>query len=116
MKSFRQFQNDISKSNLNESVNISGNASVGTIIIGGTPHSSPIEEKYVADVVWQGNLYRMELVADGNRIPSRNELAEELQGEYPGAIVHNIYPISNHNSKVISAKRYQPEKLTWTNI
>lgn len=116
MKSFRQFQNDISKSNLNESVNISGNASVGTIIIGGAPHSSPIEEKYVADVVWQGNLYRMELVAEGDRVPSRNELAEDLQREYPGAIVHNIYPISNHNSKVISAKRYQPEKLTWTEI
>lgn len=117
MKSFKQFQNDLSKSNLTESVNISGNASVGTIIIGGSSQSSSsVEESYLADVVWQGNLYRLELVAEGNRIPSRNELAEQLQDEYPGAIVHNVYQINNNNSKVVSAKRYQPEKLTWTNI
>jgi hypothetical protein len=116
MKSFKKFQNDISKSNLIESVNISGNASVGTIIIGGSPQNSSIEEKYVADVMWQGNLYRMELVAEGDRIPSRNELAEQIQNEYPGAIVHNVYPITNQVSKIVSTKRYQPEKLTWTNI
>jgi hypothetical protein len=114
MKSFKQFQREISKTSLNESVNISGNASVETIIISGSSSSQPIEEKYVADIVWNGNLYRMELIAEEDRIPSRNELAEQLQGEYPGAIVHNVYPISNNNSKVLSVKRYQPEKLTWS--
>ena len=44
---------------------------------------------------------------------SKNELAEELQDEYPGAIVHNIYPSSNKFSKIKEVQRYQPEKLTW---
>ena len=42
-------------------------------------------------------------------MPSKNELAEQLQDEYPGAIVHNIYP-SSGPSKVKSAQRYRPEK------
>jgi hypothetical protein len=46
-------------------------------------------------------------------VMSKNELAEELQSEYPGAIVHNIYPSSNKFSKIKEVQRYQPEKLTW---
>jgi hypothetical protein len=45
---------------------------------------------------------------------SKNELAENLQGEYPGAIVHNIYPSTIQTSRIKNVQRYQPEKLTWT--
>jgi len=44
-----------------------------------------------------------------------NELAEELQSEYPGAIVHNIYPSQSQSSlRIKNSQRYQPERLTWT--
>ena len=64
-----------------------------------------------ADVVWEGKIYRMEI--EGS-VLSKNELAEQLQGEYPGAIVHNVYPSQVNTSKVKNVQRYQPERLTWT--
>jgi hypothetical protein len=46
---------------------------------------------------------------------SKNELAEQLQGEYPGAIVHNVYPSQSQSSlRIKNSQRYQPERLTWT--
>ena len=104
MKSFKQF--------MSESVNISGDFN-GTLIINGTEdQSEPVGESFFADIVWEGKLYRMEI--EGETI-SKNELAEALQGEYPGAIVHNIYPVSDLKSsiKIKNAQRYQPERLTW---
>ena len=73
--------------------------------------SEPVKESFLADVVWQGKIYRMEV--EGKMI-SKNELTEQLQGEYPGAIVHNIYPASNQSSlKIKKTQRYQPERLAW---
>ncbi len=69
------------------------------------------KESFVADVVWEGKIYRMEI--EGGMM-SKNELAEHLQGEYPGAIVHNVYPISQSSVTVKSAQRYRPESLTWS--
>ena len=68
------------------------------------------KESFLADVVWQGRLYRMEV--EGKMI-NKNELAEQLQGEYPGAIVHNIYPITENSLKIKNAERYRPERLSW---
>ena len=68
------------------------------------------QESFFADVVWEGKLYRLEV--EGKML-SKNELAEQIQGEYPGAIVHNIYPNSG-SSKVKSAQRYRPERLGWS--
>jgi hypothetical protein len=104
MKSFQQF--------MSESVNISGDFN-GTLIINGTEdQSTPVGESYCADIVWEGKIYRMEF--EGHMI-SKNDLTEALQNEYPGAIVHNIYPVSEQKSslKIKSTQRYQPEKLTW---
>ena len=44
----------------------------------------------------------------------KNALAEHLQGEYPGAIVHNIYPVSSNSLKIKTAQRYRPERLSWS--
>ncbi len=68
-------------------------------------------ESFLADVVWQGRLYRMELEG---KMMSKNELAEQIQGEYPGAIVHNIYPSTTNSLKVKNAERYRPERLSWS--
>ena len=68
-------------------------------------------ESFLADVVWQGKIYRMEV--EGKML-SKNELAEQLQKEYPGAIVHNIYPTESTSIKVKNAQRYRPESLTWS--
>jgi hypothetical protein len=100
MKSFKQF--------LSESVNISGDFN-GNLYIGGS-EPEVTKESFVADVIWEGKLYRMEV---GGSMMSKNELAEELQGEYPGAIVHNIYPSTIQTSRIKNVQRYQPEKLTW---
>ena len=41
--------------------------------------------------------------------------AEYLQGEYPGAIVQQIYvtETSNNSIKITGQKRYHPAKLDW---
>jgi len=100
MKSFKEF--------LSESVNISGDFN-GNLYINSS-ESEVTKESFVADIVWEGRLYRMEV--EGGMM-NKNELAEHLQGEYPGAIVHNIYPASQQTSKIKNVQRYQPERLSW---
>ena len=99
MKSFNQF--------LNESITINGDFN-GTLNVGSQPEQAA--ESFFADIVWEGKLYRLEV--EGS-MPSRTELAEQLQGEYPGAIVQNIYPGSGQ-SKIKSSQRYRPERLGWS--
>ena len=102
MKSFKEF--------LSESVNIAGDFNGNLYINGSDSQPEPVGESFFADVVWEGKLYRMEV--EGS-IMSKNELAEDLQSEYPGAIVHNIYPATNQISRIKNVQRYQPEKLSW---
>jgi predicted ribosome quality control (RQC) complex YloA/Tae2 family protein len=47
-------------------------------------------------------------------LPSKHELAEKLQSEYPGAMVHNIYPVEEKNFNIKNSQRYQPERLSWS--
>ena len=101
MKSFQQF--------LSESITINGDFN-GTLNVGGS-QPEEAKESYLADVVWEGKIYRLEI--EGS-ILSKNELAEQLQDEYPGAIVHNIYPISSNSLKIKTAHRYRPERLSWS--
>jgi len=100
MKSFQQF--------LSESITINGDFN-GTLNVGGS-QPEQAQESFFADVVWEGKMYRLEL--EGTML-SKNELAEQIQGEYPGAIVHNIYP-GNSPSIIKNSQRYQPERLTWS--
>ena len=102
MKSFQEF--------LTESITINGDFN-GTLNIGGSSQPEPAAESYVADVVWEGKIYRLEI--EGT-MPSKNELAENLQGEYPGAVVHNIYPVSKSSVNIKSSQRYRPERLSWS--
>jgi hypothetical protein len=103
MKSFKQF--------LSESVNIAGDFN-GNLYIGDSgSQQESVGKSFFADVVWEGKIYRMEI--EGS-IMSKNELAEELQSEYPGAIVHNIYPASQQVSRIKNVQRYQPERLSWS--
>ena len=102
MKSFQQF--------LSESITINGDFN-GTLNVGGSTQSEPATESYVADVVWEGKIYRLEI--EGS-MPSKNELAEQLQDEYPGAVVHNLYPSTTSSLKIKSSQRYRPERLGWS--
>ena len=101
MKSFQQF--------LSESINIAGDFNGNLYMNASQPETAT--ESFLADVVWQGRLYRMEVEG---KMMNKNELAEQLQREYPGAIVHNIYPISPDSIKIKNAQRYRPESLTWS--
>jgi len=102
MKSFQQF--------ISESVNIAGDFNGNLYMNSSQPEEA--KESFVADVVWEGKIYRLEVEG---KIMSKNELAEQLQGEYPGAIVHNIYPQQSQSSlRIKNSQRYQPERLTWT--
>jgi hypothetical protein len=101
MKSFEQF--------LSESITINGDFN-GTLNVGGSS-SEQASESYFADVVWEGKIYRMEI--EGS-MPSKNELAEQLQGEYPGAVVHQIYPSNSSSLNIKSSQRYRPERLGWS--
>ena len=103
MKSFKQF--------ISESVNISGDFN-GNLYINSQPEPQSVGEEYAADVLWNGSLYRLELTTESG-IPSKQSLGEQLQSEYPGAIVHQIYPITEKNSQIKNAKRYHPSKLEW---
>jgi len=100
MKSFEQF--------LTESITINGDFN-GTLNMG-APQQEQASESYFADVVWEGKIYRMEIEG---QMPSKTELAENLQGEYPGAVVHNIYPASQSPVNIKSSQRYRPERLGW---
>ena len=101
MKSFQQF--------LSESITINGDFN-GTLNVGGS-QSEQASESFFADVVWEGKMYRLEV--EGKML-SKNELAEQIQGEYPGAIVHNVYPSQENTSRIKNVQRYQPERLTWS--
>jgi hypothetical protein len=103
MKSFKQF--------LSESINISGDFNGNLYINGSDANSSQENESFTADVVWEGKIYRLEI---GGKMIDKTKLAEQLQGEYPGAIVHNIYPQTTSSIKVKNAQRYQPERLSWS--
>ena len=76
----------------------------------GSSQPEETQESFFADVVWEGKMYRLEVEG---KILSKNELAEQIQGEYPGAIVHNIYPSQANTSRIKNAQRYQPERLSW---
>jgi hypothetical protein len=103
MKSFNQF--------ISESINIAGNFNGNLYMNGSESQSEPVGESFIADIVWEGKMYRLEV--EGKML-NKNQLAEQLQGEYPGAIVHNIYPQANSSLKIKNSQRYQPERLTWT--
>ena len=104
MKSFKQF--------ISESVNISGDFNGNLYINSNQPEPQSVGEEYVADVFWNGSLYRMELTTK-NGVPSKQDLGEQLQNEYPGAIVHQIYPMMEKNINIKDTKRYHPSKLEW---
>ncbi len=101
MKSFQQF--------ISESINIAGDFNGNLYMNASQPETAT--ESFLADVVWQGRLYRMEVEG---KIMDKNQLAEQLQKEYPGAIVHNIYPAESTSIKVKNAERYRPERLSWS--
>jgi hypothetical protein len=105
MKSFNQF--------LSENVTINDDFNE-TSNIGKHDQSNQIGEEFIADLVWKGQFYRMEMVSK-NGIPSREQLAEHLQSEYPGVIVQQIYPIYEQNNPIYvkDYKRYHYAKLDW---
>lgn len=104
MKSFKEF--------LSESVNIQGDFNGNLYINSSELNQQQVGESYIADVIWQGSIYRMQLVSE-NGLPSKQSLAEQIQDEYPGAIVQNIYPAELKNSNITGVKRYHPSKLEW---
>jgi hypothetical protein len=104
MKSFKQF--------LSESITIGGDFNGNLYINSSESQQQEVGENYVADVMWNGSLYRMEMVTRTG-LPSKRELGEQLQSEYPGAVVHQIYPAEQKNYNITNAKRYHPSKLEW---
>jgi hypothetical protein len=103
MKSFNQF--------ISESINIAGNFNGNLYMNGSESQSESVGESFIADIVWEGKMYRLEV--EGSMM-NKNALAEQLQGEYPGAIVHNIYPQATSSLKIKNSQRYQPERLSWS--
>jgi len=100
MKNFKNF--------LSESITINGDFN-GTLNVDGS-RSEQQQESFSADIVWEGKIYRIEV--DGPMM-NKSELSEQLQNDYPGAIIHNIYPGSSQ-SKIKSVQRYRPERLSWS--
>lgn len=104
MKSFKEF--------ISESVNIAGDFTGNLYINSNDSQPQEVGENYVADVMWEGSLYRIEMITKTG-LPSKQDLGEQLQKDYPGAIVHNIYPVEEKNFNIKNAKRYHPSKLEW---
>ena len=109
----REFTRSSFERFVSEAVNISGDFN-GNLYINSQsePEQQQVGEDYVADILWQGSLYRMELTTE-NGVPSKRDLGEQLQGEYPGAVVQQIYPVQEKNFNIKNAKRYHPSKLEW---
>lgn len=107
MKTFKQF--------LSESITINGDFN-GTLNISDSQQEQTKEENsFYADLVWEGKIYRIQFMTNESTLPTPANLANHLQDEYPGGIVHNVYPVTekNKNYRVKSVQRYQPEALTW---
>jgi hypothetical protein len=104
MKSFKQF--------LSESISIAGDFNGNLYINNSEPQVQQVGEEYIADVMWNGNFYRLELVTKTG-IPSTRDLGEQLQSNYPGAVVHQIYPVTEKNLNIKNTQRYHPSKLEW---
>ena len=108
MKTLKQF--------LSESVTIHGDFN-GTLNVGNDPVRQEVEEQnqYFADLLWMGSIYRLKIQKkESLRLPTNQELAEQLQGEYPGVIVQRIYPVEPKPTvKIADIKRYHPGKLEW---
>ena len=102
MKSFQQF--------LQESITINGDFN-GTLNVGGSSQPEQASESFYADLVWEGKIYRLEIEG---KMMSKSELAEKLLHEYPGAIIHQIYPSTNKLLNIKSSQRYRPERLSWS--
>jgi hypothetical protein len=106
MKDFKQF--------IQESVTIQGDFN-GTLNIGGeSPQPQKVGEEFSADIVYQGSIHRLTMVTETG-IPTETELAEYLQDEYPGSMVHQIYTQERKESpiEIKNSKRYHPAKLDW---
>ena len=104
MKSFERF--------IQESVNINH---VDTMIVNNSETTSQnVGEEFSADIVYKGNIHRISMVSETG-VPSKNQLTEFLQDDYPGAIVQQIYvtETSEKSMKVTGDKRYHPAKLDW---
>ena len=104
MKDFKQF--------ISESVNIQH---VDTLIVNGSQEQEkPVAEEFTADIVYQGSIHRIVMVTESG-VPTRAELAEYLQDEYPGSMVHQIYTQERKESpiEIKNSKRYHPAKLDW---
>lgn len=73
------------------------------------------EEEFGADVVWEGKLYRMDLSTTREVVPTEKELTEELQREYPGAVVQKVYKMQKENTDITvkGKKRFNPGMLSW---
>ena len=108
MKTFKQF--------IEEAINISGDFN-GTLVVGDSKSQEiqvPQTEEFSADIVYMGNIHRISMKTESG-IPTKNDLTEYLQNEYPGSIVQHIYVNDNSESsiKVTNNKRYHPAKLDW---
>ena len=86
-----------------------------TITIDTDDIETPKNEEFGADVVWEGKLYRMDLSTTRETIPTEKELTEQLQDEYPGAMVQKIYPVSEEKSDItlVNKKRFNPAMQSW---
>jgi hypothetical protein len=106
MKTFKQF--------ISESVNISGDFNGNLYMNAQEPQAQEVGEQFVADVIYQGNTHRLTMRTQ-NGIPTREQLGEHLQSEYPGAIVQYIYSVNTPDNpyKVTNTQRYHPAKLDW---
>ena len=104
MKSFKKF--------ISESVNISGDFNGNLYINSSQEEPQSVGEEYVADVLWNGSLYRMEMTTQSG-VPSKRDLGEQLQNQYPGAVVQQIYPVEEKNFNIKNTRRYHPSKLEW---
>lgn len=103
MKTFKQF--------LSESINIAGDFNGNLYMNSPAQEPETASESFFADIVWEGKIYRLEI--EGSMM-SKSELAENLLREYPGAIIHNIYPSTPSSLKIKSSQRYRPERLSWS--
>ena len=103
MKSFQQF--------IQESVNVQH---VDTLIVNDSQTQERVGEEFSADIVYQGSIHRLTIVTETG-IPTEIELAEYLQDEYPGSMVHQIYTQEDRDTpiKITNSKRYHPAKLDW---
>ena len=60
---------------------------------------SEVGQTISVNLMWRGQLYRLQMFFPGAKFPTREEVTKQVQGIYPNAVVQTVYPSATDPTK-----------------